>query len=197
MLLTERFLKDLAWSALFCIFVYGVTHNPLTHPIPRKASGTWSIELLQHPLIFGIAGHNYLVLRDSNNDITEELHGLATDSFTGNWKYVGTRKSDILQVVSFNGPRDYRTEKSFPGLVLEEGTYDTVWRVWTKAKECIDPINQERTPYPPLGINIRGGTENSNSVAYTLAVCMGLDSKHLGLFTPGWKRDLLETVTNR
>jgi hypothetical protein len=146
---------------------------------------------MQQPLLFGIAGHNYLVLRNDNNTIVKELHGLATDARTGAWRYVGVRNTDILKVWEFNGPHFYLGQKQFAGVMLHNGTEGDVMTLWNKAEECIGPINDKHIPYPPLGIKVTGDTENSNSVAYTLALCMGLDTEHLGLITPGDGKNLL------
>ena len=147
---------------------------------------------MQQPLVFGLAGHNYVALRNEDSKIIKELHGLATDSYTGIWKYVGFSKSDILQVWEFNGPHFYLAEKKFSGIVLYVGPRSEVETIWKKAESCIVPINEKKIPYPPFGVTIKGETENSNSVAYTLALCMGLDTQHLGLITPGAGRNLLE-----
>lgn len=147
---------------------------------------------MQQPLVFGLAGHNYLALRNEDMKIIKELHGLATDSYNGIWKYVGFSSSDILQVWEFNGPHFYLAEKRFSGVILHEGSQDEVEALWKNGEQCVAPINKKRIPYPPFGVTVKGDTENSNSVAYTLALCMGLDTKHLGLITPGEGKNLLE-----
>lgn len=193
MLFTERFTKDLFWSFIFILFIYGITHNPITHPTPKPVQGKWNIQLKQHPLMFGITGHNYLTLRNQDNNIVGELHGLATDTKTNNWKYVGSKSSDKLQVWEFNGPRNYIAEKNFPGIILSEGDTNEIINLWDKALVCKDEINKLNISYPPFGVNMRGETENSNSVAHTLINCMGLDAKHVGIFTPGDGKDLLDS----
>ena len=147
---------------------------------------------MQHPIAFGLAGHNYLVLRNQDNEVVSEMHGLATNPTTHEWKYIGNNPNDILQVWLFDSPRYYLAEKTFAGVILNEGTKDEVNGLWQKAESCIIPINSKQLPYPPYGVNPHGDTENSNSVAYTLSLCMGLDAKHLGLVTPGATRNLLD-----
>ena len=192
-LFTPRFKKDLLLIVIFGVSLYVLTHNPITRPSPKATQGLWSIQLMQHPLVFGIAGHNYLTLRDENDSIIKEMHGLATDADTGNWKYIGTKTQDRLRVWEFNGSNDYLDQKNYPGVVLFEGTKVAVMTDWSKGDTCKDKINQKNLPYPPYGVNIRGDTENSNSVAYTLMLCMGLDAEHLGLITPGWGKNLLDS----
>jgi hypothetical protein len=198
-LFTSRFVKDLFLIALFGIALYALTHNPMTHPKLEDVEGVWSIQLMQQPLVFGVAGHNYLVLRDSNNKIIEEFHGLATDRQTGEWKYIGNKETDTLQVWEFPGPHFYISQKNFIGKVLYSGNEQLVMSIWNKALTCKEDINNMNIPYPPYGVNMKGDTENSNSVAYTLALCMGLDvsGEHLGLITPGWGNDLLGTINPR
>jgi hypothetical protein len=190
-LFTRRFVKDILLISLIGSSLYVLINNPIVSPKPKQIKGLWSIELMQHPLIFGIAGHNYLVLRNENNDIIKELHGLATDSATGAWKYVGNKESDRLKVWEFNSPRYYLAQKNYAGITLKQGSRELETSVWRKAEPCKDDINKKNLPYPPYGVNIRGDTENSNSVAYTLIQCMGLDARHIGLITPGWKKNLL------
>ena len=146
---------------------------------------------MQHPLVFGFAGHNYLVLKDQNGDIVAELHGLATNALTGTWKYIGTNNTDLLQVWEFDSSRYYLAEKKFPGILLHEGNETDTKNLWAKGRACKDSINTAKLPYPPLGFSLRNETLNSNSVAYTLSMCMGLDTRHVGLLTPGAQRNLL------
>ncbi len=156
---------------------------------------------MQHPLVLGIAGHNFLVLKDNQNEIVEELHGLATNATTQEWKYIGNDKSDLLQVWKFKGPRSYIAEKSYAGIVLYEGSKDSVLHVWARGDACKNKINKLHLFYPPYGVNVSGDTENSNSVAYTMSLCMELNPKRLGLITPGWGKNLLDnraqTTDNR
>ncbi len=191
-LFTRRFVKDLFLIFLFGILFYILTHNPITHPLPKETNGLWSIQLMQQPLIFGIAGHNFLTLRDGKNTIVEELHGLPTDAETGTWKYIGTKATDHLYVWNFKNSNEYITQKNFSGKILLKGNKETVLEAWNKGNACKEEINAQDLFYPPYGVNIRGDTENSNSIAYTLMLCMGLDTDHLGLITPGWGKNLLD-----
>jgi hypothetical protein len=190
-LVTKRFLQDIATVIVFCCAFYLLTHNPITHPTPKSTDGKWSIRLMQHPLIFGVAGHNFLTLCNGKGEIVKELHGLATDAETKEWKYVGTKDTDILQVFEFDGSKKYIVSKGYAGTILFEGDETTTKDTWNKSASCKDIINNKSIHYPPYGVKVSGDTENSNSVAYTLMLCMGLDTKHLGLITPGWGEDLL------
>lgn len=188
---TNQFTKDSFYSLIFLVAVYGITHNPIVRPTPLPTPGRWSIQLMQHPLIFGLAGHNYLALRDENGNVVEELHGLATDTVTKQWKYIGTKPTDILQVWEFDNGR-YLAGTNFPGIIINQGAQPDVLSLWNKALSCKDSINQENINYPPYGVSFRSETTNSNSVAYTLAKCMGFDTRHIGIWTPGDTMDLLQ-----
>lgn len=196
-LLSNRIAKDFLLSGLFVVFLYGVTHNPIVRPTPKPAPGIWSIQFMQHPLLFGFAGHNYLALRDDSGHIVSELHGLATDTTTGSWKYIGSDPKDVLKVWQFESSRYYLSEKKFPGVVMKEGTKDELFEIWNRAYPCKDTINNMNIPYPPYGFSLRNETTNSNSVAYTLASCMGLSTRHIGVFTPGSTSNLLNPGTRR
>lgn len=192
-LFTRQFVKDLFTIALFLGGFYLLVNNPITHPKTVEKYGVWSIQLMQQPIVFGIAGHNFLTLRDEKNTIVGELHGLATNAKTGAWKYVGTHATDKLNVWYFKNPNEYITQKSYSGILLFEGEQDSVLKLWNKALVCKEKINERELLYPPYGVKVSGDTENSNSVAYTLTLCMGLDAEHLGLITPGWGRNLLDS----
>ncbi len=191
-LFTSRFIKDIFLSVLILFSLYGLTHNPIVRPFPQPIPGNWSIEFMQHPLLFGFAGHNYLALRDPDGTIVSEFHGLATDAKTGDWKYVGTNITDLLQVWEFENGRGYLAERSFAGIILKEGTKDEMKKVWDTGRACKDPVNALHISYPPYGVSFRNETINSNSVAYTLSKCMGLDTRHIGLWTPGDAMNLLQ-----
>ncbi len=186
--------KDIVIILSFCLLFLALTHNPIVRPTPRldTTKGSWTIELQQKPLALGIAGHNYLVLRNSTGEVVSQLHGLPTDEQTGAWKYLGRSKTDILRVWEFGSESNTTDLNSSYGIVLIAGDRSEMSSLWAKASACGEKINLLHLSYPPFGVSLRQDTENSNSVAYTLVNCMGLTSKHLGLFTPGWGKDLLE-----
>jgi hypothetical protein len=192
MLFTKRFTKDLLLICLFIGGLYLLIQSPLVSPKPIVNKGFWSIQLMQQPLVLGIAGHNYLVLRDDGGSIIRELHGLATDTETNEWKYVGNKTTDILQVWEFIDTKTYAVQKGRTGIVLYQGIKDEVLATWSLAYPCKNAINMKKINYPPFGVDMSGDTKNSNSVAYTLASCMGLPTKHIGLLTPGSTKNLLE-----
>jgi hypothetical protein len=187
----NRMTRDVIYSFAILLFLYAVVHNPITHPTPEPIPGNWSIQFMQHPLMFGFAGHNYLALRDGSGTIVSELHGLATDPSTGEWKYIGSNPTDILKVWEFNSSHYYISEKSFPGIILAQGTETDIQAAWNEGKTCVSPINMKNIPYPPYGFSLKNETINSNSVAYTLATCMHLDVRHIGIITPGSTNNLL------
>lgn len=189
--ITHHLVKDVLWIALVCAIIYGTTHNSIVRPVPQPTEGSWSIQLMQHPLLFGFAGHNYIALRDGDGSIISELHGLATEKETKQWKYVGSKKTDLLQVWEFNHGK-YLAPKSLPGIILTEGKEEDMVALWNEAKLCEAPINTQNIPYPPYGVSLRNETINSNSVAYTLAQCMHLDTHHVGIWTPGSTMNLLD-----
>lgn len=183
--------KDILGAIIVLICLFAITHNPIMYPKPRPEVGNWSIQKLQHKLFFGLAGHNYIVLRDGAGDIVAELHGLATDPTTTTWKYIGTRSTDILRIWEFDGPRYYLAEKTFPGIILAEGTEINMRALWNDGRACTERINALQLSYPPFGFSLTKETDNSNAAAYTLALCMNAHPRALGLFTPGSKNNLL------
>lgn len=191
-LFTPRFIKDIICIIIFSLFFYALTHNPITHPKITDSSRLYKIELMQYPLLLGLAGHNYLVMRDSHNNIIKELHGLATDITTKKWKLTGLDKRDTLKAWEFIDSGDFITKRTYSGIILFKGEEDVVKDMWHRTDLCKEKINQKNIPYPPLGFTLRKDTLNSNSVAYTLVMCMGLSTKHIGLITPGSTKNLLD-----
>lgn len=192
MTFNKEVIRDLFLSVIFLLSMYGIINNPIVKPKAQVLPGDWSIQLMQHPLLLGLAGHNYLILTDADGEIVSEIHGLATDSQTGKWKYIGTSKNDVLKAWEFNGARSYMAEKKYPAIVLNQGNYDEINSLWNKALDCKDKINEKYIKYPLLGLKIMGNTQNSNSVAYSIAMCAGFNVRHVGLITPGEKKNLLE-----
>lgn len=193
-LFTKRFIKDILLIVIFGGMLYFLVHNPITKPKLPQVEGVWTIQLVQHPIVLGIAGHNYLILRDNKNNIHKELHGLATNNETGEWKYRGNNKKDLLKVWEFDDTRYLTAQKDYTGVILFTGTESETRTTWEKGYPCKDMINEKNIPYPPYGVKVKGETENSNSVAYTLLRCMNLPSRYLGLFIPGWGNDLLNEI---
>lgn len=190
-LFTRQFVKDLIWSMVFLTFLYFLINNPVTRPVAKAKEGSWSIHFMQHPLVFGLAGHNYLALYNNDGNVIYELHGLATNPETGEWRYIGTKSTDLLKVWEFDTSKYYLSSKNLPGRILAEGGKEDMEGLWNKARTCKDPINARNIAYPSFGFSIKNETINSNSVAFTLTKCMGLDTRHIGLITPGSKLDLL------
>lgn len=191
-LFTRGFLIDIIASCVFVLSMYSVIYNEAFHPTLPHMQGVWTIEVHQRPLVLGITGHNFLVLRNALGEEEGELHGLATNPTTNYWKHVGTDSTDILRVWEFKDSRYGMYGDTFPGEVIASGTADDMIALWNKGRSCADRINEKYIPYPPYGVRLRGTTENSNSVAYTLAKCMHITIDRMGLLTPGYGRDLLE-----
>lgn len=63
-------------------------------------SGNYSIVEAQLPLIGGLAGHDLLVVLDSNGNVVGEMDGLATGS-NGQIKPIGYLPSDTLKTYSY------------------------------------------------------------------------------------------------
>ena len=87
----------------------------------------------------------------------------------------------------------YKNEISFdfPAIELMSNNSTNTLEVWNKAKACGDLINQKDINYPRYGFKIISETENSNSVAHSIANCAGLIDRQIGLLSPGARTLLL------
>lgn len=184
--------KDVFIIVVCGILFFILTHNSIVRPTPLLYTKAWTIELHQRPLAFGLAGHNFIMLKDESSSIVTTLHGLPTDIKTGAWKYVGREETDILRVWELGKEIEEGEKRGSYGITLMKGTREEVLARFELARNCGDLINQKNIPYPPYGVAFRKEMENSNSVAYTLVSCMNLEARHIGLFTPGWGKNVLE-----
>jgi hypothetical protein len=195
-MILKRVTKDILWIIGFSLAYFILTHNSVAYPKLAPEKGSWSIEKLQRPIAFRLAGHDFLVLRNANGEIVSELHGLATDTTTNTWRRVGVGKGEVLRVWEFDGLNGKANQSLFPGITLIKGDEQLTAFLWEKAKACANRINEKNIPYPSFGVSMHE-TQNSNAVAYTLTECMGLVAeKRVGLIVPGSETNLLEEASS-
>ncbi len=187
----SKTIRSLVQLILISCILYGITHNKYARPIPTITKGTWTIEKAVYPLLGGLAGHNYVVLRDSEGLIRREFHGLPTNPKTGKYKTVSFSQDDILKAYEF--PYALLTDKkdAISSAVVLSGTQETVIQKWEEGQRCVPVINTKGVLYPQFGVSFINETINSNSVADTLLTCMNLPTPHVGLLTPGTDKVLL------
>lgn len=126
----------------------------------------WQIVMAQLPLVFGLAGHNFLVLLDGNAHVVSEINGLAIGR-DSSVRAIGWRPGDRLRAVVSSGSCYYRA--GLGQAVLYAGPRQVAMLLWLKAEEKACAINALALKYPFLGCG-----KNSNSVASTLIHAMGL-----------------------
>jgi len=72
-------------------------------------STDYMIEFVQYPIVGGLAGHNFVVQKNSVGQVVSEIHGFAYDEH-GTQLFVGTKASDRLRGKEFNHKYYYETE---------------------------------------------------------------------------------------
>lgn len=127
------------------------------------SEGQYRIVKAQHPLIGGLAGHNFLVLIDPNGKVVEELHGLATGA-DGRPKPIGHLPSDELR--GYVDQHFYRPD--YAQAELASGDQAEITKIWNAGRAALDKINARSLHYPWMGLG-----QNSNSVNSTLIAAMG------------------------
>lgn len=195
----KKIFKEIIIIIFFLILSIIILSNPLVRPTEIESKNSlsknfWSISKREHKLVLGLTGHTFLELRDENNNVISQIHGLAADQY-GNYQEVGNNKDYKLKVFVFDYDRykiDKQKEIGNVSAQLVEGTQTEMRNYWEKAKVCGDEINQKDINYPILGFKIIGETDNSNSVTDTIVECMGLKNRDIGLFTPGRNNNLLK-----
>ncbi len=147
---------------------------------------TYSIEA-RSLAVAGVASHNFWVLRDQDGRALAELHGLATNRETGQPVPIGTDPSkfslriwhyphDPAYAASLGVPADaasYIQDGQFNTTVLK-GRPEEVLARWNAAVLAKEPLNALDINYPMMGVNLGGGTVNSNSAYRTLGEIMGV-----------------------
>jgi len=182
----RHLLENTVSIVLFLFVYYAVTSNPVVKPKPDIPEKKWSIEKAQSPLFFGIASHNYLILRDQNGTVINELHGVPTKE-DGTFVRVAFTSGHLLKVLEFSTPPYGNAQNYHPsGVIVTSGDKDSMLAKWQDGLSCAKSINAKGLTYPAFGINFEDDTVNSNSVATTLLSCMHLPSPKVGLLTPGY-----------
>jgi hypothetical protein len=165
--------------------LYALINSSYTKPSPTITKGNWSIEKAVYPLVGGLAGHNYIILRDNNGLIQKEFHGFPTDTATGRYKTISFTKNDVLKAYEFSYPVFTSRSDIISSETVIFGNEKAIKLLWQQGKQCLPEINAENVTYPQLGVSFINETINSNSIADTLLTCMQLPTPHVGLITPG------------
>lgn len=178
-------LRELVALSTFSFIYIAITHNPVVRPESLKEPGKWTIEKAQSPLLFGLAAHNYLIMRDGDGFSYRELHGSPTEK-DGTFVRVSLTNGRILRVIEFKSPPFGDPPAYRPSAVtVFSGNKEEVETKWKEGLSCAEDINKQKLPYPAFGVSLEEDTVNSNSVATTLLLCMQLPSPKVGLLTPG------------
>jgi hypothetical protein len=165
--------------------LYTLTHNKYAKPTPTITKGNWTIEKAVYPLLGGLAGHNYIILRDTTGIIQKEFHGLPTDPITGKYRTISLVRGDTLKAYEFSYPVFTSRSDVTASETVISGNEKAIRKIWQKGEKCIPEINAADITYPQLGVSFMNETINSNSIADTLLTCMDLPTPHVGLITPG------------
>ena len=125
--------------------------------------------------IWGVASHNFWVLRDEGNRAVAELHGLATDRVTNRFKPIGTL-NDRLGFYEFkstdNDPSFISVRQK--SVTIFQGYQEDVLMRWNKAANQVKALNQKDINYSPFGV-LGFPIVNSNSAYHLFAYFMSLE----------------------
>ncbi len=162
-----------------------------------KDQNNWHIYKKEHKILMGISGHTFLELTNSKDETVEQIHGFAYDVVNNKMIESAIKSGFKLKVFKFNYNfykyniknnekinSDVDTS-SFSAIELISDNSTSTLEIWNKAKACGEIINQKDINYPRYGFNIISETENSNSVAHSIALCAGLTDHQIGLLSPG------------
>lgn len=137
----------------------------------------------QAPVLGGAGQHNFWVLVGDNGQVLSQLHGFQAGP---NGEPSTTGVGGTLRVYNNYG---MEFNSSTSQQVVFEGEAEAVAARWNAALDCKTLINEKNYSYNALDIDFLG--HNSNSVASTLAACMGLSEPNLGGYIPGFGEIIL------
>ena len=147
--------------------LYALTHNKYAKPTPTITKGNWTIEKAVYPLLGGLAGHNYIILRDGAGSIQKEFHGLPTDPVTGKYRTISFMSGDSLKAYEFSYPVfTSRTDVTASETVIS-GNEKAVKKIWKQGETCVRLINAADITYPQLGVSFMNETINTNTTCWT------------------------------
>ncbi len=177
------------------IDVSGILHSSRELALAKiDMKGPWSIKVasldLFHPWLSQPIVHNYIQVADSKGQIVVELQGLGTNRKTGSARGLGDSQ-DCLRARALLGKtffdRVAGSERIF------SGSPQQVMEKIIRAYDAMNFINAQNLNYDRYELFEEAGGQNSNSVAHTLVVAMGLKfpEKTLSYWVPGHERILL------
>ncbi|MGH1375273.1 MAG: hypothetical protein ACRBCK_02900 [Alphaproteobacteria bacterium] len=161
---------------------------------PNSEQEQMSINLVSMELdVFNSPHHNYLSLRDANNNEILAIHGLAVNRETGTPVDVGDEK-DTLRVMMMGPDTSIVGDSPINGdhVIFQGNPLETMQKFLAIA-DAAHFINSQNLAYDPY--ELIGVGQNSNSVAHSLVVAMGEEfpEESERLWAPGHDRILLPT----
>ena len=122
-----------------------------------------------------VASHNFWVLRNEDDQVISELHGLATDRVTNRFKPIGIF-NDRLGFYEFkradNAP-SFISDKQ-KSVTIFQGYKEEALACWNKAAFQVKELNKKDINYSPFGI-FGFPVANSNSAYHLFAHFMGFE----------------------
>lgn len=143
-----------------------------------------------------LASHYFLVLRDENQNIIAQLHGLATDRLTGEILPIGkSEKRHCLKTYHITSP-SYMIRANQKSQIIFSGSKNEVLNRWHTAVAALDYLNAQDLNYPAYGFKCFAKTINSNSVYQTLCAIMDIQAhKFRWVIDIGFKNLLIDAKT--
>ena len=150
----------------------------------------YSIEARSYNIVH-LASHNFWVLRNENNHVVAELHGLATDRKTNTYKPIGYFNDRL-------GFYEFRAALNEPTFIFENQKFVTVYQGdkedvlirWQNATAQIDSLNSQDLNYSPFGLMGLPVT-NSNSAYHLFSKLLEVECcRFSGVLEPGIGNDL-------
>lgn len=129
----------------------------------------WSIEARAFPIKYTPFTHNFWVLTDSNNNIIDQIHGLAVDPITRIATAIGN-SHHLLQVMR-DSKIVWSLQRGQPTIICITDHEIEIRLRWQAAINSMSAINALKLRYPNLWQHLY--KKNSNTIFNTIGQIMG------------------------
>jgi hypothetical protein len=138
----------------------------------KQSLHLWSIEARALKIPYTPFTHNFWALTDENNNVIDQIHGLAVDPQTGTTKAIGS-SSDLLQVIRGSNFK-WSLRPNQLTVICTTGQETVTKQIWQAAVNSFHKINALQLHYPNLWQHFY--KKNSNTIFNTIGQIMGIDA---------------------
>ena len=162
--------------------------------INKQLSNKWTIDARAFHIKYTPFTHNFWALTDANNNIIDQIHGLAVDPVTGVAKAIGTCHH-LLQAIR-DSNITWSLQPGQPTIICATGHELETKERWQSAVNALPALNALKLHYPNLWQHFY--RKNSNTIFNSIGKIMGFSEPALLLSTcaPGINLVISQEIIN-